>query len=97
MSGETNFANDGRFASMCSRAFLRDESGAVTSDWVVLTAGILLMGSVLVISVMENSSGYLMDEMEVLNEQYAQDAVTVSALDSSATDSAPNRDFEDPD
>ena len=28
--------------------FLRDESGAVTIDWVALTAGILLLGIVLV-------------------------------------------------
>jgi Flp pilus assembly pilin Flp len=31
----------GRFAS-----FLRDEDGAVTVDWVVLTAGVVLLGMV---------------------------------------------------
>ena len=34
--------------------FLRDESGAVTIDWVALTAGILLLGIVLVYSIFNN-------------------------------------------
>ncbi len=33
--------------------FLRDESGAVTVDWVALTAGILLLGILIVYSVFE--------------------------------------------
>ncbi len=65
---------------MRGRAFFRDECGAVTADWVVLTAGILILGMVVAISVMENSGGYLMDEFEVLNDKYAEDALAVSEV-----------------
>lgn len=65
---------------MTGKAFLRDEGGAVTTDWIALSAGIIVLGIVVVYSVMGNSSGYLMDEFETLNEKYAQDAVTVSDL-----------------
>ena len=34
--------------------FLRDESGAVTIDWVALTAGILLLGITLVYAIFNN-------------------------------------------
>ena len=66
---------------MEGRAAFFDDSGAVTSDWLVLTAGIALLGAVLTISVMENSSGYLMAELETLNEEYAGDSVRVSELE----------------
>ena len=33
------------------RKFLRDESGAVTIDWVALTAGILLLGIAVVYAI----------------------------------------------
>jgi len=65
---------------MQGRAFVRDDSGAVTVDWVALTAGIVLLGIMVAISVMEDSSGYLMDEFDSLNKRYAEDAVTVSEL-----------------
>jgi hypothetical protein len=61
--------------------FWSDESGAVTIDWVTLTAGILILGIVVVFAVMNNSAGYLMDEFEDLNEQYEENAVSISALD----------------
>ena len=48
--------------------------------WITLTAGILLLGIMIVYSVMNDSAGYLMDEFETLNAQYAADAVDVSAL-----------------
>ena len=35
-------------------SFLRDESGAVTIDWVALTAGILLLGITLVYAIFNN-------------------------------------------
>ena len=66
-------------ASM-SRLLLSDDRGAVTIDWVTLTAGILLLGMMVAYSVMNNSAGYLMDEFEVLNERYVADAVDVSAM-----------------
>ena len=39
--------------------FLRDESGAVTIDWVALTAGILLLGITLVYAIFNNGVGPL--------------------------------------
>ena len=39
--------------------FLRDETGAVTIDWVALTAGILLLGITLVYSIFNNGVGSL--------------------------------------
>ena len=63
-----------------NRLLLYDERGAVTIDWVTLTAGILLLGIMIVYTVMNDSAGYLMDEFEDLNAQYAADAIDVSAL-----------------
>lgn len=65
---------------MVRKSILRDERGAVTADWVALSAGIILLGMMVAISVMGNSSGYLMDEFESLNEQYQESALTVSEL-----------------
>jgi len=62
------------------RLLLNDERGAVTIDWVTLTAGILLFGIMIVYSVMNDSAGYLMDEFETLNARYSADAIDVSAL-----------------
>ena len=62
------------------RLLLNDERGAVTIDWVTLTAGILLFGIMIVYSVMNDSAGYLMDEFETLNARYAADAIDLSAL-----------------
>lgn len=39
--------------------FLSDESGAVTIDWVALTAGILLLGITLVYAIFNNGVGDL--------------------------------------
>ncbi|MEE9195051.1 MAG: pilus assembly protein [Alphaproteobacteria bacterium] len=64
-----------------NRLLLNDERGAVTVDWVTLTAGVLLFGIMVIYTVMNDSAGYLMDEFEVLNAQYAADAIDVSALD----------------
>ncbi len=63
------------------RLFLNDERGAVAVDWVTLTAGVLLFGIMVIYTVMNDSAGYLMDEFEVLNAQYAADAIDVSALE----------------
>jgi len=63
-----------------SRHFLNDECGAVTTDWVALSAGILLLAIFVVFSVMENSAGYLLDEFEQLNNNYESLAVEVTAL-----------------
>ncbi len=63
-----------------SRLLLNDERGAATTDWVTLSAGILLLGIVVVYSVMSDPAGYLMDEFEQLNNEYDTLAVEVSAL-----------------
>ena len=65
-----------------SRLFLNDERGAVTTDWVALAAGILLLAIIVVYSVMENSAGYLLDGFEQLNNDYEILALEVSALGS---------------
>lgn len=65
---------------MIGKSILRDECGAVTADWVALSAGIILLGMMVAISVMGNASGYLMDEFEALNEQYRDSTLTVSEL-----------------
>ncbi|MHA1530062.1 MAG: hypothetical protein ACTSVG_13670 [Alphaproteobacteria bacterium] len=64
-----------------SRFFLNDEHGAVTTDWVALAAGVLLLAIFVVFSVMENSAGYLLDEFEQLNNDYEARALEVSSLD----------------
>ncbi len=64
------------------RLFLNDERGAVTIDWVALSAGILLLAIIVVFTVMENSAGYLLDEFEQLNAEYDTLSVEVSALGS---------------
>ena len=62
------------------KVFTNDERGAVTVDWVALTAGILLVGIMVVYAVMNQSAGYLMEEFAVLNDQYEKDAISVFAL-----------------
>ena len=73
---------------MSGRTALSDDRGAVTGDWIMLTAGIVLLGAVLTISVMENSGGYLMAELETLNEEYASDSVRLTELERSRTHEA---------
>ena len=48
--------------------FLREERGAVTTDWVALTAGIVVLGMVVAYAVMGDSHAYLDQKFEVLNE-----------------------------
>ncbi|MEM1278081.1 MAG: pilus assembly protein [Pseudomonadota bacterium] len=55
------------------KAFLQDESGAVTIDWVALTAGGLLTGTMLVYGIFNGGVAPLVD---VMNTQLA----TVSVL-----------------
>lgn len=45
---------------MALQRFLRDESGAVTIDWVALTAGILLLGIMVVYAVFNDGVGPLL-------------------------------------
>ena len=43
--------------------FLHDETGAVTIDWVALTAGILLLGIAVVFSIFSNGVTPLVDSI----------------------------------
>lgn len=45
---------------MSMTRFLRDETGAVTIDWVALTAGILLLGIMVVYAVFNDGVGPLL-------------------------------------
>ena len=54
--------------------FLRDEDGAVTIDWVALTAGILLLGIATVYAIFREGVNPLIDE---INSNLAT-AVTVN-------------------
>ena len=54
--------------------FLRDESGAVTIDWVALTAGIMLLGIVLVYAIFTNG---VADLASVINSSLSNAGSTV--------------------
>ncbi|MEM7744863.1 MAG: hypothetical protein AAF409_14240 [Pseudomonadota bacterium] len=45
------------------RKFLRDDSGAVTIDWVALTAGILLLGIAVVFAIFREGVQPLVDSI----------------------------------
>ncbi len=63
-----------------SRIFLNDERGAISIDWVTLTAGVLALAIVVVCTVMMDSTGYVMSALDELNDQYAADAIDFTAL-----------------
>ncbi|HCQ64516.1 MAG TPA: hypothetical protein DIU07_04755 [Rhodobacteraceae bacterium] len=50
------------------RHFLRDENGAVTVDWVVLTASIALLGAAVGFTVSSNVPGLADEIAEVMSE-----------------------------
>jgi len=50
------------------RRFLRDENGAVTVDWVVLTASIALLGAAVGFTVSSNVPGLADEIAEVMSE-----------------------------
>jgi len=56
--------------------FLRDEDGAVTIDWVALTAGILLLGITLVYAIFNQGVGDLAQDINA-NLSSAGSGVTV--------------------
>lgn len=56
-----------------------DDRGGVTIDWVSLSAGILILGIIVVYTVMGNSAGYLMDEFDDLNKQFEASTADVTA------------------
>lgn len=59
----------------------KDQRGAVAVDWVSLTAGIVILGVVVVYSVLGDSAGYLMEEFDEMNKQFEATGVdTAQAL-----------------
>jgi Flp pilus assembly pilin Flp len=56
--------------------FIRDEDGAVTIDWVALTAGILLLGIAVVYTIFENGVSGVVEQ---INTQLSS-ATTVTGL-----------------
>ena len=56
------------------KAFVKDEDGAVTVDWVVLTAALVLVGGVVVTAV----RGGMEDLADDINNQLSSTAVTSS-------------------
>jgi len=63
------------------RGLVRDESGAVTVDWVALTAGILLLGIAVVYAIFSEGVAPLTNAIEAaLSEQAGNlDAITLTA------------------
>ena len=60
-------------------AFLSDERGAVTSDWLVLSAAIVLLGMFVTYAVMFDSGGYLMAEFDQMNQKEHEASTTYFA------------------
>lgn len=52
-------------------SFFREDRGAITVDWVALSAGIIVLGIVVVYSVMGDSHTYLDEKFDVLNADIA--------------------------
>jgi len=56
---------------------VQDERGAVTVDWVALTAGIMVLGVMVVYAIMNDSADHLLDEFDSLHSQYSETATQV--------------------
>lgn len=61
------------------RFFAYDESGAISGDWLTMSAGILVLGIVVIYAVMGNSVGYLIEEFDALNIEYSVEGTKVSS------------------
>ena len=61
--------------------FLSDDAGAVTIDWVALTAGILLLGIMVVYAIFNNGVSTLVDNMNSdltsINSETTLETVTI--------------------
>lgn len=49
--------------TLSSRDFLRDDSGAITVDWVTLTAGLLLFGIAIIFAIFDGGVDPLVNNM----------------------------------
>lgn len=66
------------------KTFLHDETGAVTIDWVALTAGILLLGITLVYAIFNNGVAPLTQN---INSSLAAAGTNVDTGDAPSQDS----------
>jgi len=72
------------------KTFLRDETGAVTIDWVALTAGVLLLAIVLVFAIFDGGvkplAGKIISELDGATDSIATtagvQAITVKDIQS---------------
>jgi len=65
--------------------FLSDDAGAVTIDWVALTAGILLLGIMVVYAIFNNGVASLVDNVNSTLSGIAIDVSTGSLTNLEAT------------
>jgi len=61
--------------------FLRDDAGAVTIDWVALTAGILLLGIMVVYAIFNNGVSSLVDSINATLTDVTTDVSTGATPD----------------
>ncbi len=52
------------------KKFLKNEVGAVTVDWIALTAAILLLGMIVIYSVFNNSADSMTDLFNTVDEEF---------------------------
>lgn len=64
--------------------FLSDEAGAVTIDWVALTAGVLLLGILVVYTIFKNGVSPLVSQIDS-NLKSAGTGVNVGTAPSTST------------
>ena len=62
------------------KSMLRDESGAVTVDWVALTAGILLLGIAVVYAIFREGVAPLVDAIGTTLSDQSTKLGTVAAV-----------------
>ncbi|MEM7188800.1 MAG: hypothetical protein AAF439_04240 [Pseudomonadota bacterium] len=60
--------------------FLRDESGAVTIDWVALTAGIMLLGITIVYALFNGGVGDLADSINTNLTNASSNTIDTGAI-----------------
>ena len=64
-----------------TRSFLADEDGAITVDWVALTAGILLVAIMVVYAIYNNGVSTLVSEINTNAEtRFTADIGTVESI-----------------
>ena len=62
------------------RFIMDDDRGAATTDWVALTAGIVVLGIVVAYSVLGDSHQHLLNTFDALNIEIENNPVDLAAL-----------------